>query len=436
MQRSGLAHLISISGLHMTLVAGTLFLALRYGLALIPPLALRWPVKKWAAVGGILGASGYLLISGASIPTQRSWIMVVIGFLAILADRNPMSLRLLAVAAALVLLLRPDSLLGASFQLSFAAVLALVAAYEAGAGRLVPRADEGLLNKLGPLAYVAGVCLTTVIASTATAPLTAWHFHSIATYGVLANLIAVPLTSFLIMPVGMLAMALMPFGLDGPFSRLMAWGVDLVLATAHWVAIQPGAAVSLPPMPAATLPLFAMGGLWLCLWQGRGRLLGLLPIALSVGLAGFARGPDLLVDRTFGMAALRMEDGSVRLLQRDRDGFVLQGWQRAFGVEGTEPFPAVYAGAADGLACDPGGCVLSRNGRKLALAWAADTVAEDCRLADLVIAAVGPEQCDGPATLVGRWALWRSGGIAVRLDGGTIIMETVAERRGAWPWVR
>lgn len=433
MQRSGLAHLISISGLHMTLVAGVGFVVLRYGLALLPWLALRVPIKKIAAVGGMACASFYLLISGASVPTQRSWIMVMIGFVAILADRNPVSLRVIATAALAVLILRPESLLGPSFQLSFAAVLALIAAYEAGAARLSMARGTGRRLPV-PLTYVLGVVVTTLIASTATAPLTAWHFQSFATWSVLANMIAVPLTSFVAMPSGLLAIALMPVGLEAPALAVMTWSVQLVLDVAAWVARLPGAAVAVPQLGTGVLLLFTGGGLWLCLWRRPWRFLGLAPMAAALVLAVLTRPIDVLVEPTFAMVAARGHDGGLRLLVRDRDGFMIDGWERVMGVDVTTPFPNPWAGPADGIACDAAGCIVERAGRKLALATAIEAVIEDCALVDLVVAAVGPERCDGRARLIGPRALRASDGLAIRLHGDGVIVETVAERRGRWPW--
>jgi competence protein ComEC len=232
MQVSGLAHLLSVSGLHMALVAGSVFTLCRWLLALIPALALRFPVKKLAALVALPAAAFYLLLSGASVPTQRSFLMTAVALVAIMADRNPFSLRLLAWSALVVLLLRPESVLGASFQLSFAAVLALIVAYEAWQGRA--RDDDRPPGRLAPVRrYLGGVAATTLIAGTATMPFAAFHFQTIPTYGVLANLIAVPLTSFIVMPAGLLGLALMPLGLDQPLFALMSLGTEGVLSTAR-----------------------------------------------------------------------------------------------------------------------------------------------------------------------------------------------------------
>ena len=199
MRDSGLAHLLAISGLHVGLVAGILFFAARGGCALVPAVALRFPIKKWAAVVALIGAFGYLLLAGAPVPTQRAFVMVGLVLVAVLVDRRGISMRLVVWAAMFILLVRPESLLGASFQLSFAAVLALVAGYEALGPRLrVWYGESGAARRV--LLYVGGVALTTVIAGLATAPFALFHFNRVVVYSLAANLVAVPLTALWVMP--------------------------------------------------------------------------------------------------------------------------------------------------------------------------------------------------------------------------------------------
>jgi competence protein ComEC len=207
MQVAGIAHLLAISGLHLGLVAGTLFFALRFALALVPPLALRLPTKKVAAAMALVGAFGYLLLTGMTVPTQRAFIMTALMLVAVMADRNPFSMRLVAWAALFVLLFQPNSILGASFQMSFAAVIGLIAVYETGVGQR-PDRFAGLDRRFA--LYVAGVALTTLVASLATAPFAIYHFGRLPTYGLLGNLVAVPLTAFWIMPLGLLGLILLP----------------------------------------------------------------------------------------------------------------------------------------------------------------------------------------------------------------------------------
>ena len=344
MQRSSLAHLLSISGLHMALVASTIFLALRYGLALVPPLALRLTIKKLAALGALAGATFYLLLSGASVPAQRSYLMVAAGLLAILVDRQPISMRLLACAAILVLVLRPESLLGASFQLSFAAVLALVAVYETGG--LGTRPGGATSAPGAALRHLRGIGFTTLVASTATAPLTGYHFQTIATYGVLANLVAVPVTDALGDAGGP---ARPPADAARPRrSRLPADG----LGRAGWSW---GPPISWRTCPGPRSPCrngrrrpswrSPPGGLWLALWRRPWRFCGLVPIAAAVPIALLAPQPSLVVDRWLDMAAVRAPWGVVRLAAWQRDGFVEGAWLRALGASRREPWPEEGTGS-------------------------------------------------------------------------------------------
>jgi competence protein ComEC len=436
MQVSGLAHLISVSGLHMVLVAGSVFTACRWLLALIPPLALRFPVKRPAAFLALLAAAFYLVLSGASVPTQRSFLMTAIGLVAVMVDRNPFSLRLLAWSALAVLVVRPESVLGASFQLSFAAVLALIAIYEAWGGQGGAEPDDAPKpQRSGVWRYLVGVWLTTLIAGTATTPFAAYHFQTIPTYGVLANLVAVPLTSFVVMPAGLIGLLLMPLGWDALPFQLMAVGVEGVLVTAELVAGLPGAQVLVAQWPVAALVLLAAGGLWLALWQRPWRWLGLAPAAAAALTVALARPPDLVVDGALGMAALRHPDRTVTVVEWQRDRMVRETWLRRFGVAEALPAPRPGEGPSRGIACDPFGCVVTLGEHRVALARRAEAVREDCGgLADLVIARVGSERCAGATPALGPRALAASGGIAVRLDGGDLRVETVAGARGRWPW--
>lgn len=435
MQASGLAHLISVSGLHMVLVAGSVFTACRWLLALIPALALRYPVKRLAAAVALPAAAFYLLLSGASVPTQRAFLMTAVGLVAIMADRNPFSLRLLAWAALAVLLIRPEAVLGASFQLSFAAVLALIVVYEAWAQRRRNEEDAPVRHSaLGR--YLVGVCGTTLIASTATTPFAAFHFQTVPTYGILANLIAVPLTSFVVMPAGLVGLLLLPLGWDGPAFELMALGVEGVLLTARIVADLPGALLLVTQWPMAALVCLALGGLWLALWQRPWRWLGLVPVAAATALVLLARPPDLLVDPGLGMAAVRGEGGAVTLIEWDRNRLVRDTWLRQLGVASAERAPKPGAGEARGIACDLLGCLVTLGDRRVALARLPEAVAEDCRRADLVIARVGPDRCPSGAPLIAGRALARSGGLAVRQVGGGLDVTTVARARGSWPWTQ
>ncbi|MCC7048238.1 MAG: ComEC/Rec2 family competence protein [Alphaproteobacteria bacterium] len=444
MRDSGLAHLIAISGLNFALVAGILFFVVRGGLALVEPLALRHPIKKWAAVTAFAGAAFYFLVAGPSPPTERSFLMIGIVLLGVLVDRDAISMRLLAWAAAAILLVLPDVLWGASFQMSFAAVMALVAAYEGLRGRFTDwRAERGLFGRAA--LYVGAVVLTTVIGSAATGIYAAYHFNRFPLYGLAANLIAVPITAHWIMPWGMLAFALMPFGLEHWALVPMGWGVGAIIATAETVASWPGAVALLPAMPMAGLLAATAGLIWLCLWRGRWRVIGIVPILAGLAAMGLARSPDILVSGDARMMAVRGLDGKLLLSSDGGDRLTTETWMRRAGQTATAPFPAgrngrvarrPMRGEDDSLRCDGQACLYRRDGRTAALVREASALAEECAGADVVISAVPVRRgCAGAALVVDRFALWRGGAHAIWLGRHATRVETVAEARGDRPWV-
>ncbi len=430
MQRSGLAHLLAISGLHLGLVAATAWFAVRYGLALLPAVALRWPLRKLAAAAGILAAFAYLLLSGAPVPTRRAFVTIALALTAVLLDRDPLSMRLVALAATVVLVLQPEAITGASFQMSFAAVVALVAVFETRRERLAER-PRGALARL--LAYPRLVLLTTLVAGLATLPLAAWHFGRIATWGMVANLVAVPLTAFWIVPAGFLALLAMPLGLDGPLFALMGEGIGVLLALARTVAAWPAASLDLPPPPTAALMSFLGGGLWIALWRAPWRWTGLLPALAGLLLALQSRPPDLLVAP--GGRALAVRGTEVAWLEeRRRDGLRREQWRRALAVRRLRPLPV--EGTAGPLVCDPAGCVLVRAGLRVAWVRAPRALAADCRRTDLVITPLRGVHCPDGTPVLDGGRLRRLDGAALWLTREGIRVVGVRETRGRRPWVR
>jgi competence protein ComEC len=430
---AGIAHLLSISGLHLALVAGTLFLSARIALALAPPLALRLPTKKCAAAFALVGAFGYLLISGAPVPTERAFIMTALMLLAVMVDRNPFSMRLVVSAAILVLLLQPESLLGASFQMSFGAVIALIAVYETGAAKR-PAGAGGLDWRLAM--YVAGLALTTIVASAATTPFSIYHFSRFPTYGIVTNLVAVPLTGIWIMPLGMLGILLMPFGLAEVCFVLMGKGIEVIIAVAAFVAELPGAALAVPRPPLAALLATVFGGLWLCFWRTAWRRLGLIGLAIGLCVMLLARPPDLLIDARGELVAVRLDDGHLALSPWRRDGWVTDGWLQSAGQDQPADWPTAGQGGGAGLRCDAEGCILRRHGRSVALARRPEALEADCARADLVISYPRLERCPRGAPLIGPTALQANGGLALWLEPSGIETLSVREVRGDRPWTR
>lgn len=442
LRKAGLAHVLSISGLHMVLFGGSLFWLVRASLALIPAIALRFPIKKWGAVAALLGSTGYLLISGAEIATQRAWIMISLMFVAILFDRPALSMRNVALAAIVVLSWRPESLLGASFQMSFAAVVALIAFYESPpvqrfSAALRQRTDGIFASALRFAAgHIAGIALTTTVAGFATGAYAAFHFDRIALYGMAGNMGALPIVSAIVMPMALAALLLMPFGLDGPALWLMGKGVDAVLSVAHVVAGWEGADRLVASAPMSSLVLMTFGGLWLALWRGNWRIWGVAPMLVSLAVWGSGERADVLIDREGRLAAVRMGDGRLALTS-GRSSYAAEQWLRHDG-DARKPAEA----KSEFLHCDALGCAWREEGRPLiAFPASVAALAEDCDMADIVVAKFGVprrlrRQC-GARTLIDRFDLWRDGAIALYFeDDGSVRVARAREFRGDRPWVQ
>jgi competence protein ComEC len=434
MRNAGLAHLLAISGLHMGLVTGLLFYLLRAAMALTPGLALHRPIKKWAALGAAAGAFVYLNLVGASIPAQRAFLMILVVLLAVLLERRAISLRLVAWAAAVILVLAPDSLMSASFQMSFAAVTALIAAYEFWERRRPPR--DGARDAGHRLAgYFLGVAATSVIAILATSPFAAFHFHRLALFGLLANLVAVPLTAFWIMPCAVLGLLLMPFGAESLGLVPMGWGLDVLLAVANTVAGWPQAVVRVPPMPDWGLGLVVLGGLWLCLWQGGWRWPAIAVVVAGALTPLTFQPPSLLASSDGRQAALRTPDGRLWVASQRGSRFVFDSWKRqAFAAEMTT-WPRSGVAAENRLSCDPLGC-LYREGETTLAVLLDPRAAEDCRLADVVLSLepLRRQPCRDPTVVIDRFDLWREGAQAVWLEPEGPRVRSVAEDQGRRPW--
>src|SRR5579864_636818 len=306
---AGLAHILVIAGLHMGLVAGIAFLAVRFSLACVPWVALRVNTKKIAACAALAVTFSYMLLSGATVSSRRSFLMTALVLLAILVDRLSLSARSLAWAALAIMIWSPYAATGSSFQMSFAAVAGLIAFYEAFRQRIGGwYSHAGLIRRLG--LHLVGIVLTTVISTLATTAFTIYHFNRLAAYSVAANVIAVPITGLWVLPWAILACLLMPLGLERFALAPMGWGIDAIAAIAHAVTQLPGAAFDVPSMPTYGLMVLAFGGFWLCVWRRRWRLWGLVPIAAGFCSIVLAQPPDILIDGEAGAVAARAADGS------------------------------------------------------------------------------------------------------------------------------
>lgn len=431
-RQAGLAHMLAISGLHMSLLAGLIFVAMRYSLALIVRLAERFDTKKIAAAIAIGGALFYLILSGANVPAQRAFIMVFAVLFAVLIDRTALSLRTLAWAAVVMLLLQPEALVGASFQMSFAAVVALITVYERVHIRSRLRDNYGRFRPLHALlVYCAAILLTDLIATSATGPFTAFHFQRVPSYSLLANLLAGPIMGLWIMPWGLCALVLMPFGLEALALVPMGAGIDVVDAIARFVAGLPGSTWVIPPMDVWALVCVGLGGLFVCLWRGVGRWLGLVPLCVGLLQPWFTQPPHVLVNETAEIFAVQGVDGRLIFSPGRREGFTRGVWIEQWG----QSIQRWNESAA--LACDSQGCVYDTLHGSVAISFNEAAVTEDCgRFAVMIAAVPSWRLCRTNNIVIDRFDVWRHGAHAVWLTEDGVRVERVSDDTGRRVWNR
>lgn len=437
---AGLAHMLAISGLHVGLLSGVVFFALRFGMAMFPAFALRYPIKKYAAIGAMLAASCYMLVAGATIPTQRALISVVVIFIAVLLDRSPISLRVVAFAAFGVLLFFPESLMSASFQMSFAAVTALVAFYDWTRPIWSQWSRQaGILRKV--CLYLVGVCVTSVVATLATAPLTLFHFQALPSYGLLANLICVPVLAFVVMPFSILAFLLMPFGLEWIALVPVQYGLDVILRLAHAVSGLDGAVVYISSFSLGALIFAVLGGLSLIVFRGRIRVIFTI-VFVGLFLLNFQwKQYDVLVSSKVDLVAFRSHEPYLFVSDGRKEQFVRKQWERVLGYQGRKSVSFkkedVILGDGYTLLCDDFACRYTFGDYRVSYLrrFDVDTFAQECQWAAVVISQdVYSHKCEAEFTMNRRDGKYH-GVHAFQFRDGNIIRERSEDFRGDRPWV-
>ena len=364
MRASGLAHILSISGLHMAIVGGFVFAAIRLGVAAWPWLALRAPGKKIAAVAGLVAVLAYLVISGAPPPAERAAITASVAFLAILFDRRAITLHGLALAALLILAMKPETAGEPGFQMSFAATAALVALAEAWPRPVREISTPWWIHwPQAGFTWLAASVAASLVAGLATAPFAMQHFNRVAVWGLPANLTVAPLSSFVIMPFLALGTLLEPFGLGAPFLAVAGWGIDGMVGVANGFAGAHGAQRIVASAPSQVLVVAFLGLMILCLWRGKLRWIG-APLALAVAVWPRPAPPDAWIAADGATAAVRSGDAAI-LLRTDAKRFGAELWARRRGL--TPATWSLYA-------CDRRTCAPALGAPvRLSIAWARKT---------------------------------------------------------------
>lgn len=432
---AGLAHMLAISGLHIGLFSGILFFLSRFLMVLIPSVALHHPTKKYAAVFAIAGAFVYMLLAGANIPAQRAMIMTGIVFFAIILDRSPLSLRLVAFAALVVLLLFPESLLSASFHMSFAAVSALIVFYN-GIRPLWSRLNRkaGFLRKMA--LYFLGVCMTSIIAGLATAPFALFHFQQLALYSLLGNILAMPVLAFVVMPSAVLALFAMPMGLEAFPLMFMGAGIDIILDVSHWVFNLPHAVLGVKAWPHSALVCFVCGVVFMTLWKGWFKSAGLLPIFASIMLIMQNNQADILISSNYDLVAFRDHSGGLNVSTRRKAAFVRKNWERSYGLKEGESRRWPSEGVEGGMTCGELGCRFILKGYKISYLLKGREMSKECDWADLLLSKEPvPYQCRSKP-VIDRFDVLRNGAYAVFLKEREVFIENAQEKRGNRPWAK
>jgi len=452
MRNSGLAHLLAISGLHMGLLCGVVFFFCRFLLSRSEYLTLRYPIKKWAALMAIGAGVIYILLSGGAIPTVRAFIMAVILFTGVFLERKAISLRLVAIAALVILILTPEVLLSVSFQMSFAAVVALVAIYEKRAERLAARPDKNQSQKRGWLQkagfYIGAMLLTTLIAELAIGPFALFHFNKLVQYGLLANLLAMPVMVSWVMPCVVAYLVLAPAGLGALALYPMSYGLEVIMYIAKSVSHAPGSYSLVPSINLGPLVAMTLGALWFAIWRGRWKNFGIPVILVAMVAAFFTSEPDILIDNGGRLIGVKNADEQINLSSHRAGRMTRERWARRFGQENAEKWDQKMAkDTADDIgevwmSCDRLSCLYQPVHKSeqtlIALIKDEQALSEDCRYADVIISLVPVDvNCPSAYLVLDRWDFYHKGGHALWLPekpGDGITIKTVTGSRGNRPW--
>ncbi len=434
MRDSGMAHMLAISGLHVGMVAGVIFFFVRLCLVLIPRFAEKHPAKKYAALAAIIGALLYMLIVGSTIPTQRAMLMTTIVMLAVILDRKAFSMRLVALTAFIVLLITPEALWSASFQMSFAAVSMLVFFYDRIRNYWSSMyRNASFLRRFG--LYIMGVSMTTVIATFATAPFALFHFQHLSVYSLFSNLIGVPIMAFIVMPLTAFSYLAMSIGLAAPVLWAMEHSIGFILYIAHSVSVIDGSTWNPPAWNMNALIMLVVAACLGMVVRGRLCLVAVLPLILCAYFTMSYTQPDILISSSGKLMAYRDDEAIMHFNSRSSDRFASDIWARRNGQEDKERWPYQQQDNND-MKCDSFGCYVERAGHKIAFSKHPQSHMNDCNTADIMIAEdpVFIKPCKAEI-IIDKFYLWRNGATALRFaNNGSIIVNNVEQDRGHRPW--
>jgi competence protein ComEC len=429
---AGLAHILAVAGLHVGIVMGLFFGAARFALSRFERVALHINGKAAAALIALAAGAAYALLTGAHLPILRSLAMASLVTLGVLAGRRAISLRGLGLAAMVLMLATPEVVIGVSFQMSFSAVLALIAGYAALKDNVSqPRAERTPVRRLA--SNIFALAYTSLLAGGASMPFAAFQFQQIQPYWILANLIAVPLTAFWVMPLGLFALALMPFGLAAFALLPMGWGISIIVWLTQEISAWPGAMLRIQPVSGIAILCFAFGLVWLCLWRSLPRLAGIAFMLAGFIIYASSRPPDALVSPDAKLIAIRMATEVLLHRQPKAASYTVAQWQSVWGDLPLQNFDPTVP--QQNVTCQDTGCLFATENGPIMLALVPPYTG--CKAAVLILAAEPLRgACDAPGHLViDRFSVWRDGAMAVWISPHGFYLRTDRQVQGSRPWV-
>lgn len=433
MRASNLYHIISISGLHMGMLAGFVYAAGRLVLVGVQGagVGLTRPMHKIAAGIALAAAAAYLWLSGGGVATERAFVMVAVMLGAIIADRRAISLRTVALAATIILIYSPEAVTGAGFQMSFAATIALILVYGPWA-RVAPRVPWWIRP-------VAMLVVSSLVAAIATSPIAAAHFNRMAQYGLLANLLAVRVMGTLVMPAGVIGAILALIGLEAPALWVMGIGTEWMLWVARFVAGLDGAVMGTAKPPAGVVSLMGFGAvLGILCWRGRGRRSMPTRLGFGTGMALLAAAAALWLTNSRPLLLVAPEGEAVglmtpagRAISKPSGGsFVVSTWLQEDGdmvdQEQAAARPAWQGDRRDRVADLPEGWQIWHFTGK----GSGERALDGCRAQRIVVASEPvPAQGRTPCLLLDPDRLRRIGAVAIRMTPDGPVMHGTAAMR-------
>ncbi|MBN9343379.1 MAG: hypothetical protein BGO76_05525 [Caedibacter sp. 38-128] len=430
---SGLAHILAISGLHLSIVAGLAFLIFRKGLSFIPWLALRYPIKKWAAAFAIILTFFYLLLCDFAIPAQRAFMMTAIILLAVITDRTAITLRNVALAAIVILLLLPESIISPSFQMSFSAVIALVSGYEILRKPLENWRTNYRQWWQSVLFYLCGITFSSILATIATTPYIAYTFNRFTLHSLPANIVCIPLLSFIIMPALVLYLFLSSFTSGDYLALFLQKAIGVMTEIAHTISLWPGSTLLVPSIPSYVLLVFTLSFLWICLWKTSWRWWGGLGIAMAFILASFTSKPDIFIAGDKNLICILDAKGSgwVNSLQAGR--FARENWLKMVALQQAQKFSEDPEEQPMGIQLTKRSYIISKNGKTVMILK--DPQGRDFPhiKSDLEILP-SIKQASNSSTLITGYELKMKGGHFIWLTKNGVKVRTVRDEVGIRPW--